>query len=83
MIPAQQFTVWLVILAGAPAIFAAVLSFVGIILSRKIDAVHLQINSRMDELLAATKEAARSQGNVEGRAQAMVEQARDDKKKSS
>lgn len=29
---------------------------------------HLQINSRMDELLAITKTSAQAQGNLEGRA---------------
>ena len=77
MIPSQQFQVWLIILAGIPIIFAAVLAFVGIVLSimnKKIDSVHLQINSRMDELIESVKAEARSRGNIEGREQAKDEQ---------
>jgi len=68
---------WLVILAGFPALLAAVLSFVAVLLSQKnaekLSAVHIQINSRMDQLLAATASAANSEGNIEGRKQAHLE----------
>jgi hypothetical protein len=51
---------------------AAVLSWAN---NRKITNVHLQINSRMDELLAAAKAAALVEGRVEGRAMAAAETA--------
>ena len=77
MIPAQQFTIWLIVLAGLPAIVAAFLSFVGVILTRQnraqIDTVHLQINSRMDQLISVTAAAAKSEGQIEGREQAKSE----------
>jgi hypothetical protein len=37
--------------------------------SKKIGEVHLQINSRMDELLKLNRESSKAEGNLEGRAQ--------------
>ena len=66
-IPTQ---LWYIILAAIPAITAAILSFVGIILTHrnkaKIEEIHISINSRMDELLKITGSAAFAKGRREG-----------------
>jgi len=68
-----EIRLWEIALLGAPAVMAAVLSFVGILLVVKnghavqsntsaVERFHHTINSRMDQLLKLTEEAAHSRG---------------------
>lgn len=54
------------IAAFPPTLVALAALIVGVRNSRKVDSVHLLINSRMTELLASTGAAARAEGHTEG-----------------
>lgn len=56
-----------------------VVTFSTLFVNYKIQKIHKQINSRMDELLALNKASSRAQGNLEGREEERKEQ--DSKKK--
>jgi hypothetical protein len=52
------------VLTAIAAIGALLMSYLN---SRKIQAVHIDINSRMDQLLTATDQASRAAGVEQGR----------------
>jgi hypothetical protein len=62
--------IWLIVLAGAPALMAAFLSFVGVLLTlrgnSKIEEIHISVNSRMDQLLKITSNAEYAKGQLAG-----------------
>lgn len=62
------------LLAGLPSV-AALLAFIGTIInSSHVKNLHIQINSRMDQLLKVASQAARGEGVAEGRAASIVEE---------
>jgi len=62
--------IWLIVLAGVPALTAACLSFVGVLLTlrgnSKIEEIHISVNSRMDQLLKITSNAEYAKGQLAG-----------------
>ena len=62
--------VWYILIAGTPAMMAAVLSFIGIILAKgnrnKMEEIHISINGRMEELLRLTTAAEYAKGKLAG-----------------
>jgi hypothetical protein len=58
---------FLTIMAGAvPSIITAI---VAIHLSQKVQAVHLDVNSRLDQLLKAARAASFAEGKAEGKSE--------------
>jgi len=53
-------------ITAATTIVTAVIAVIGALLARKLDSVHLLINSRMDELLRLAASAARAEGVAAG-----------------
>lgn len=45
--------------------------------SNKLDQLHVAVNSRLDQLLAAKESVARAEGNIEGKAEAKAEEKTD------
>jgi hypothetical protein len=54
------------------AVSAVVAAYFSYRATRKVETVHLLINSRMDELVAASEKAAHAAGVVEGVAQGLT-----------
>jgi len=54
--------------------------FISLRNSKKITEVHISTNSKMDALLAVTREAAKSEGIAQGRAEMHRERAAEDKR---
>ena len=46
-----------------------VVTFSTLFVNYKIEKIHRQINSRMDELLALNRKSSKAEGNLEGRAE--------------
>jgi hypothetical protein len=66
----QEQHVWIMIVTGLPALIAAIASFINVLVSasnkRKIEEIHVSINSRMDDLLKLTSESQFAKGQLEG-----------------
>lgn len=63
-------TILITIISGSFVLMTAVAT--GFI-NYKIQKIHKQINSRMDELLALNRKSSKAEGNLEGRAEAKRE----------
>ena len=61
--------------AGLPPIIVSCINRIHV--SRKINEVHVQINSRMDSWMAAAKALSHSEGKVEGAAEQKASDERD------
>ncbi len=75
--PSTKIAVIAGLCAGLPPIIVSVINRIHV--SRRVEAVHVQINSRMDEWIEAAKALSRAEGVAEGTAD---EKARDKTKDS-
>lgn len=64
------------------SVFSLITLFVTLLVRKRIGRVHKEINGRMGELLAVTKEAATAKGKEVGKAEEKSEQNERDKEKS-
>jgi len=62
-----------VIIAIIGAVVSILSLYMTLTIKSKVNEVHEQINSRMDELLKINKEASEAKGNLEGRAEQVTE----------